>query len=137
MAKDTPALVTKVTQVREQAVVVEEFNAAKGKLASVSEPADKVKILIDGAPVSPYDIPEKQEARKLIFESLLQIKDLGVNSFVNGLSQKQSDVLMKYLYVALETDPENANKFLKIHVAVTKRGVGSIVRVMHEKSLTV
>ncbi len=73
----------------------------------------------------------------MVMELMAEIRDLSVTPVVNGLTDAQRDTLMKYIFAALESNPENGQKFLKWHVAISKKGVGSIVRVMHDKSMSV
>lgn len=77
----------------------------------------------------------QRESANVVASVLTGFKDPDMKAAVDSLDIEQLDLLMKYLYRALETGENASAPLFKWHKAIVeKTGAGSIVRALVERT---
>lgn len=103
------------------------------RLLQGSQGAQAVVKSLEDPPFATRSEALKNANIDIVLSALAAVSDANIAGVVDGLSEDQCDVLMKYVYKGLEKG-ENSGSLFKWHAKVqSKAGLGSIVRAMTDR----
>ncbi|XP_064616332.1 actin-related protein 2/3 complex subunit 5-like [Liolophura sinensis] len=104
-------------------------------LLSQNRQAEALKHVLNHAPLLSKNTTIKDRAAQLALRVLTSFKSSDIEPAVKSLDEKQTDMLMKYIYRGFEVPSEGSSAVLLTWHEKTYRigGLGSIVRVLADR----
>mmetsp|Transcript_6146 Transcript_6146/g.12123 ORF Transcript_6146/g.12123 Transcript_6146/m.12123 type:complete len:124 (-) Transcript_6146:695-1066(-) len=98
----------------------------------LSTPPAAVKAALTDPPYTSESDETRKMSAKVVVKALVAVPEKEIGSVIAGLSGTEQDLLMKYIYRALEGS-ESSQQLLKWHAVLTeKAGMGCIMRALSE-----
>mmetsp|Transcript_20803 Transcript_20803/g.57290 ORF Transcript_20803/g.57290 Transcript_20803/m.57290 type:complete len:122 (+) Transcript_20803:3-368(+) len=111
--------------------LIEQIAAREKVVATLlSKPSAAVKAALADPPYGATSDSTRKRSAQVVIKAISSVPEKEVATVIEGLTEEEHDILMKYLYRGLEGTESNA-QLLRWHGALTeKAGLGCIMRAL-------